>query len=212
MTGQGQGIRFRRLHRALADPLRLRLLEYLVVRPRSAKELADLVGMRPDRLYHHLSRLEEAGLVTITEYRRLPRGRVERIYAAAEVEPPGDQTSPLETAQFFGAVIEATRADLNSALMARDAGQHREISLTRTALRLSDEGRAELAAGFERLVREAERNEAERSQDPAGTWTHIVWTLVDAEDRRRGDDDPGAAGQPDLNGGPDKPARQSLAQ
>lgn len=172
------------LHRALGDPLRLRLLEYLIVRSRSVKELADLVDMRPDRLYHHLSRLEEAGLITVAEYRRLPRGKVERIYAAAEVEPPGDETSPLEMARFFGAVIEATRADLNSALAARDAGGRREISLTRTALRLSDEGRAELAAGFERLVREAEQK-----SDPAGTWTHINWTLVDAEDRRPGDDD-----------------------
>lgn len=179
MNQPGQGVRFRMLHRALADPLRLRLLEYLIVRPRSVRELADLVDMRPDRLYHHLSRLEEAGLVTITEYRRLPRGKVERIYAAAEVEPPGDETSLLEMARFFGAILEATRADLNSALTARDAGRHREISLARTGLRLSDEGRAELAAGFERLVREAEQK-----PDPAGTWTHIVWTLVDAEDRR----------------------------
>jgi DNA-binding transcriptional ArsR family regulator len=141
--------------RALADPLRIRLFEYLVVRPRSARELAEAVGMPADRLYHHLARLEEAGLVTIAEYRPLPGGKVERVYAAAEVEPPGDEASPAEMARFRSAVIEATRADLNSALMGRDSGQRQEISLARTALRLSDADRAELLAGFERLIREA---------------------------------------------------------
>jgi DNA-binding transcriptional ArsR family regulator len=180
MSNEGQGPRFRQLHRALADPLRIRLLEYLIAAPRSAKELAGLVGMRPDRLYHHLARLEEAGLINITEYRRLPGGKVERIYAATDVEPPGDDTSPAETAQFFDAVIEVMRADMNSALMAREAGQRREVSLTRMALQLSDADRAELLAGFERLLLEAQKKSG-----PDGTWTRIFWTLIDAQDRGR---------------------------
>jgi predicted ArsR family transcriptional regulator len=182
MSQQGHGFRFRQLHRALADPLRIKLLEYLIAAPRSAKELAGLVGMRPDRLYHHLARLEEAGLINVAEYRRLPGGKVERIYAATDVEPPGDDTSPAEVAQFFDAVIEVTRADMNSALMARDAGQRREVSLSRTALQLSDAVRAELVAGFERLVLEAQQK-----SDPAGTWTRIVFTVIDAQDRGRSD-------------------------
>ena len=55
--------------------------------------------MPPDRLYHHLARLEEVGLITIAEYRPLPGGKVERVYAAAEVEPPGDEASPEDTAR-----------------------------------------------------------------------------------------------------------------
>ncbi len=181
MTGDGQGSgqpRFRSLHRALADPLRLRLLEYLIVRPSSARELAERVGMRPDRLYHHLGRLEEAGLIAIAEYRPLPGGKVERVYAATEAEPPGDEASPADLAQFFDVVIEMTRADMNSALLARGAGKHREIDFTRTGLRLSVQGRAELVAGIERLLQEAAKR-----NDPGGTWTHIVWSVVDAEDR-----------------------------
>jgi DNA-binding transcriptional ArsR family regulator len=178
MTAEEQPFRLRALHRALADPLRIRLFEHLVVRPRSAKELAEAVGMPPDRLYHHLARLEEAGLIAIAEYRPLPGGKVERVYAPAAVEPPGDEASPADTARFFSAVIEATRADVTSALMARESGQRRDISLTRTGLRLSDADRAELLAAFERLIREAKAKES-----PDGTWTRVTWTLADAEDR-----------------------------
>jgi DNA-binding transcriptional ArsR family regulator len=139
--------RLRALHRALADPLGIRLFEHLVVHPRSAKELAEAVGMPPDRLYHQLARLEEAGLITIADYRPLPGGKVERVYAAAEAKPPGDEASPADTARFFSAVIEATRADVTSALMASERGQRRDISLTRPGLRLSDADRTELLAG-----------------------------------------------------------------
>ena len=178
MTAEEQPFRLRAMHRALADPLRIRLFEHLTVRPQSAKELAEAVGLPPDRLYHHLARLEEAGLITIAEYRPLPGGKVERVYAPAAVEPPGDEASPQDAARFFSAIIEATRADLTSALMARESGQRRDISLTRTGLRLSDADRAELLAAFERLIREARAKES-----PDGTWTRIAWTLVDAEDR-----------------------------
>ncbi len=168
MTAEERPFRLRAMHRALADPLRIRLFEHLMVHPQSAKELAEAVGMLPDRLYHHLARLEEAGLITIAEYRPLPGGKVERVYAPAAVEPPGDEASPQDAARFFSAVIEATRADVTSALMARESGQRRDISLTRTGL----------LAAFERLIRDARQKE---SQD--GTWTRIAWTLVDAEDR-----------------------------
>jgi hypothetical protein len=134
--------------------------------------------MPPDLLYHHLARLEEAGLIAIAEYRPLPGGKVEQVCAAAEMEAPGNETSTAETARFFSAVIEATRADVTSALMARESGQRRDISLTRIGLRLADADRAELLAAFERLIREAKAKES-----PDGTWTRIAWTLVDAEDR-----------------------------
>src|SRR6266568_4208521 len=87
------GPRLRAVHRALADPLRIRLFELLVVRPQSARELAGRVGMRPDRLYHHLARLEEAKLIEIAEYRPLAGGKVERVYApaAAQAREAGEE-------------------------------------------------------------------------------------------------------------------------
>jgi DNA-binding transcriptional ArsR family regulator len=166
------------LHRVLSDPLRIRLLEYLWFAPHTVKELARRVDMRPDRLYHHLAQLESAGLITISEYRRLPGGKVERVYAPVSTEPPGDDATPAELAQFLSAAVEATRADITSAGLAREAGKRREMSLTRTAIQLTDEGLAELQDGFGRLMTQAHQH-----SDSAGTWTRIVWAVVDVQDR-----------------------------
>src|SRR6516225_3047639 len=128
----------RSVHRALADPMRIQLLECLWGKPQSAKELAAWASLPPDRLYYHLAQLEQAGLIEIGEYRRLPGGKVERVYRPKPMEPPGDEASPLEYAEFLGAMLEATRADISAASMAREAGQRREIMLLRTTVRLSE--------------------------------------------------------------------------
>lgn len=170
--------RLRSAHRALADPLRLRLLEALWECPHTAKELAELAGQPPDRLYYHLAQLEQAGLIEIAEYRPLPGGKVERVYRPAEVEPPGDTTTPEELSRFLIAALEATQADIAAAGVAKEAGERRDISLTRTTLRLSE---GELVTLQERLL-ELVRQAQERPNDE-GAWTRVVVTLVDLQDR-----------------------------
>ena len=137
MTKQHQpGLRS--VHRALTDPMRIQLLECLWGRPQSAKELAAWAGLPPDRLYYHLAQLEQAGLIEIAEYRRLPGGKVERVYRPTPIEPPDDEATPLEYAEFLGAMLEATRADITAASIAKEAGERREITLLRTTVRLSE--------------------------------------------------------------------------
>src|SRR5258707_7295522 len=147
----GSGLRS--VHRALADPMRIRLLECLWGRPQSAKELAAWAGMASDRLYYHLAQLEQAGLIEIAEYRRLLGGKVERVYRPTPVEPPGDEATPLEFAEFLGAMLEATRADISAASMAKEAGERREITLLRATVRLSEADLVTLSEGLLELVR-----------------------------------------------------------
>lgn len=165
------------IHKALADPLRIRLLEWLMERPRSARELAGCAGLPADRLYYHLGQLEQAGLVEVTEYRRLARGKVERVYAPAEAEPPSDDASPQETAAFLGSILEATAMDITVAYTARQAGRRREVDVTRSAVRLTDEALAELRGHLAQL--------AARCADPGaeGTWARLVLVLADLQDR-----------------------------
>ena len=167
------------IHKALADPLRIQLVEWLRERPRSARELAGCAGLPADRLYYHLGQLEQAGLIEVAEYRRLARGKAERVYAAPETEPPGDDASPQETAAFLGSVLEATAMDITAAFQAKQEGRRREVDVTRAALRLTDEALAELrghiaqvAAGFTDPEPEAE-----------GTWMRVVLVLADLQDR-----------------------------
>lgn len=61
--------------RALAHPLRLRVLNALEDYPRvTGKQLADLLQVPPARLHHHLKMLERADLIYIDE--EVPRGGV----------------------------------------------------------------------------------------------------------------------------------------
>jgi DNA-binding transcriptional ArsR family regulator len=177
----------RSVHRALADPLRIRLLECLWGRSQSAKELAEWAGMAPDRLYYHLAQLEEAKLIEIAEYRRLPGGKVERVYRPTSVEPPGDDATPLEFAEFLGVMLEATRADITAASVAKEAGQRREITLMRSTVRLSETELDILRERLLSLVRQAQDR-----PDDEGVWTRVVVTLVDLQDR----------GQPTSTGDP----------
>ena len=165
------------VHKALADPLRIRLVEWLMEQPRSARELADRAGLPADRLYYHLGQLEQAGLIEVAEYRRLARGKAERVYAPAEAEPPGDDASPQETAAFLGSVLEATAMDITAAFQAKQAGRRREVDVTRAAVRLTDEALAELRGHLAQI--------AARSAEPGaeGTWTRLVLVLADLQDR-----------------------------
>jgi DNA-binding transcriptional ArsR family regulator len=174
------------VHKALADPLRIRLWEWLAEKPRSARQLADCAGLPADRLYYHLRQLEQAGLIEVAEYRQLAHGKVERIYAPAETEPPGDDADPEEMAMFLGSMLEATAADITAAYQAKQAGHRREVDLHRGALRLTDQALAELRGYIEQL--------ADRFGDAGadGTWTRVVLTLVDLEDRPDADPRQGA--------------------
>jgi DNA-binding transcriptional ArsR family regulator len=165
------------IHKALADPLRIRLLEWVSQTPRSARELADCVGLPADRLYYHLGQLERARLIEVAEYRPLARGKVERVYARVSEEPPGDTASPEETAAFLGSMLEATTMDISAAFQAKQEGRRREVHVLRCALRLTDEALAELRGHIDQL--------SARYADPdsIGTWTRFVVALADLQDR-----------------------------
>ena len=67
--------------RALAHPLRLRMMELFAEAPKTTKQVADILGEPPTRLYHHVAALERAGLLVLRETRQ-NRGAVEKWYAA----------------------------------------------------------------------------------------------------------------------------------
>src|SRR5215218_7113914 len=55
------------LFRALADPARLRILGAIVEEPKTGKELSDALGLTPPTISHHIAKLNEAGLIRVTE-------------------------------------------------------------------------------------------------------------------------------------------------
>jgi DNA-binding transcriptional ArsR family regulator len=181
----GPASAWRGMHRALSDPLRIRLFEALWQEPRSAKELSAQIGLPPDRLYYHLRQLQQAGIVEVAEYRPLPGGKVERVYRRVEAEPPGDASSPEEMAAFLGSVVDVTRADITAAFMARAAGERREVMVAQGPVWLTDEGLAE----FQRQLQELQSRV--NSPDQSGTQARVLLALVDLEERPAPSPDPG---------------------
>lgn len=78
----------------------------------------------------------------------------------------------------LGATLEATRADITVASVAKETGERREVSLTRATVRLSE---AELITLRERLLELV--RQAQDQSDDEGSWTRVVVTLVDLQDR-----------------------------
>jgi DNA-binding transcriptional ArsR family regulator len=68
--------------KALADPLRQRLLAAFASATQTTKQVADCLGESPTKLYHHVDMLAEAGLLQLVETRQ-KRGTTERYYRAA---------------------------------------------------------------------------------------------------------------------------------
>ena len=55
------------LFRALADPSRLRILGAIANETKTGKELSDALGLTPPTISHHIAKLNEAGLIRVTE-------------------------------------------------------------------------------------------------------------------------------------------------
>ncbi len=67
--------------KVLADPLRLRILEELCKEERTTKQVAQRLGEKPTKLYHHVEALERVGLIRLARTRP-NRGTIEKYYLA----------------------------------------------------------------------------------------------------------------------------------
>jgi DNA-binding transcriptional ArsR family regulator len=63
----------------LASAIRIQILHTIAETPRTAKQVADLLGQSPGNIHYHIKRLEEGGLVTLVETREVG-GIVEKYY------------------------------------------------------------------------------------------------------------------------------------
>lgn len=66
--------------KVLADPLRIRILEQLC-EEKTTKQIAESIGEKPTKLYHHVDALERVGLIELTRTRQ-NRGTLEKYYLA----------------------------------------------------------------------------------------------------------------------------------
>lgn len=107
--------------RALAHPLRLKLLEAFAQGRRTTMQVAAQLGEPPTRLYHHVNALERAGILELVDTRRV-RGTTEKYFQLASRQIGSmrgtrvTDESRASLATIATAVFDQARADLLAAM------------------------------------------------------------------------------------------------
>jgi DNA-binding transcriptional ArsR family regulator len=158
---------------ALYDPLRYRLFRLLET-PRSVAELAVEAGMPANRLYYHLRRLVDVGLVRQVDARANGR-HTERIYgrAAARITFAGD----LDVA-YGGGLLRGFANELDAGL--QEVGEDEAGSISYHGVTLSDERARELEERLRALIAEY----ADADDGPVGRRYGILGVLAPLPEQR----------------------------
>jgi DNA-binding transcriptional ArsR family regulator len=156
--------------RAVAHPLRHRLLAMLAERPSTPARLAATLGAKVNVVAYHVRRLSELGFVELVEVRR-GRGGMEHVYAAPRhvtfTDAAWEQLQPDERTRVIVTGLRQLWAYVKRAAVAYGF-ERRDSHFTRTPLRLDEPGWRKLAAATKdwlRIAASIEREVAERQPD-----------------------------------------------
>lgn len=179
--------------RALADPLRLRILSILMERHdgalpvMSVKELAADLGEPQTKLYRHIKHLEAAGLIKAVSS-RVVSGIVEQRYQAGQTDlllgstPKQRQMSPeaeaaaeavttaaleLYRAQYFAA--SRSRMASSGAQDAPEQEPHRQTFMSLHVGRISPAHAVEIRERLQQVLNDLNEAESKAATDDAGT-------------------------------------------
>ncbi len=130
--------------RALAHPLRLRILRLCLDEPLTNKQLAAALGEQPATVLHHVRTLVATGFLTEEPWRRGPRGSTEKPYRATGKSAHLDHAMSGETA--LKAVFEAVAAEID------EVGPGAVLEGVRMPVRLSPQQLDQLLGQIRALV------------------------------------------------------------
>jgi DNA-binding transcriptional ArsR family regulator len=150
--------------RALANPLRLRILRLCLDRAMTNEELARRLGRDAGSVLHHVRMLVDTGFLASEGERRGARGAIERPYRATGKSwtlDVGDETGDGMHAGTL-ALIDAFRAEVAEvAEVGADGGAL--LAIARMGVRLRPEARAAFGARINELV-----EDLKAADDPEG--------------------------------------------
>ena len=163
--------------RALAHPLRLRLIELFGEQPRTTKQVADLLGQPPTRLYHHVAALERAGLLVLEKTRK-NRGTIEKWFttpsrAIGAAPAPGKRRGSASTRDRRAAAItifEQSKQELLEAMAEPDSAMLARV-VVRSPADKQKAVRERLLAFIDELQREFECDDATTTTDHIDRWS-----------------------------------------
>jgi DNA-binding transcriptional ArsR family regulator len=128
--------------RALAHPLRLRILRLTLNQPMTNRELADRLGRDPGTVLHHVRMLVRGGFLAAEPVREGKRGALERPYRASG---KSWQVRITPSADHLVSVMDAVRDEI------LEAGTDATLSSMRLGVRLLPDDLAELRRRIRQL-------------------------------------------------------------
>jgi len=151
--------------RTLFDPLRLRIMGAIRT-PRTAKELGVALGVEPNKLYYHLRRLQEHGLVSVDDRRT---GAERRFVATAKrlAVDPAVHPSAVEASGFVGALFGEAQRQIEGFMINRrstEAGTGGTVSVSQVAATLSPAKLARYQERLRKLVSDFDAEPVSRSK------------------------------------------------
>ena len=166
--------------RAIADPLRVQILELMEGQSLTVKQVAEKLGLAPSKLYYHFGALEKLGLIEVAETRMVANMLEKKFRSNADlvdVDPDlfkfskvGDN-EPINI--LLASTIDATRDDLLRSLQARqfqlEQGadeQPRRLIINRVVSRVPEERIVEFQDRLAKLIKEFEaEDQTSKSSD-----------------------------------------------
>jgi DNA-binding transcriptional ArsR family regulator len=128
--------------RALAHPLRLRILRLTLHQPLTNRQLADRLGRDPGTVLHHVRTLVRGGFLAAEPVREGKRGALERPYRATG---KSWQVRIVPSADHLVSVMDAVREEI------MEAGPDATVSSMRLGVRLLPDDLAELRRRIRQL-------------------------------------------------------------
>jgi DNA-binding transcriptional ArsR family regulator len=145
--------------RALAHPLRLRILRLALDEPLTNKQLAERLGRDPGTVLHHVRNLVETGFLVPDEVRQGSKGALEKPYrSTGKSWSLSLDESPTAESTASQAMLEAFLAELD------EAGPDAATGFSRLALTLDQASLEELQTRLQEVLDEF----ADRPADPEG--------------------------------------------
>jgi len=134
--------------RALAHPLRLRILRLCLDEPMTNRQLATALGERPATVLHHVRTLVKTGFLVEQPWRQGPRGSVEKPYLSTGKSWALEGGLDLGSTMSRRAVFEAVSAEIG------EGGPDAVIDGARLAIRLTPDKLDELVSHMRELIDE----------------------------------------------------------
>ncbi len=181
--------------KAVADPVRSRILGIIQNQPATAKQIADRLGIWPGAAGHHLQVLEAAGLAQVVA-KRLVRGIVAKYYTRTarifSYEMPREVTGGVSTSV---EIITSAANELSETLS--EGGDERCLQVGFPHARLSPERAREYEARLNAIIEDLLHEPPDATAEVYGvcvgiflapTYMQGVPVSIPDEDGKRGED------------------------